>query len=85
MNQLHRIKSGAVITRCWTHPEPVNCSSSTKERGQRSRRTPVFSTCCRAGPMWVNPSRSTLRHRDSSNLRETHTHTQRGNEVICSK
>lgn len=59
------------INSCWTHPSPVKSNSSTKERGQRSLWTPVFSTCCRAGPMWVRPSKSTLRHRESSNLEQT--------------
>ncbi len=64
----------AWITGCYTHRPSVKCRSSTKARGQRSLWTPVFSTCCRAEPMWVIPSRSTLRHRDSSNLEHTHTH-----------
>lgn len=56
-------------TACWTHLDPVSCRSSTQARGQRRRRTRVFRTCSRAGPVWVRPSRSTLCHRDSSNLK----------------
>lgn len=76
--------SAQSFTSCWTHSVPVKCSSSTKERGQRSLRTPVFSTCCRAWSTWVNPSRSTLRHRDSSNLGQTHR--QEGKQSgLCAK
>lgn len=74
------VKSGLSITVCRTHPVSVMCRPSMKERGQRNLRTPVFRTCCRAGPIWVNPSRSTLCHRDSSNLGQKH----RQEEIIQS-
>lgn len=51
-----------------THSVPASRSSSTYDRGQRSRVTLVFRTCLRAASAWVIPSRSTLCHRDSSNL-----------------